>query len=148
MLWYINVAYIFRRSTIKVRRIKKSRYTWARKYSCFWTTFNIQYYRYWCKKTIAIYDNNNSNTQSIKRIIGIAGDKIKIENNKVYLNGKLLQEDYLTQGTNTTNLYGSYTDVTVSDGCIYVLGDNRGSSLDSRWYGCISIEKVQYRVVE
>ena len=98
---------------------------------------------------IAVYnDDNKSKVQYIKRIIGIAGDRIKIENNKVFLNGELLKEEYLKPETNTTDVYGDYTDITVPDGCIYVLGDNREVSVDSRRFGCIPIEKVEYRVIE
>ncbi len=98
---------------------------------------------------IAVYnDDNSSEIQYIKRIIGVAGDRIKIENNKVFLNGELLKEEYLKQETNTTALGGAFIDITVPEGYIYVLGDNREVSNDSRRFGCIPIEKVKYRVIE
>lgn len=99
---------------------------------------------------VAIYnnDNKNSDTSFVKRIIGVAGDNIRIENNKIFLNGELLQEDYLNPETNTTSSNGSFIDITIPEGCIYVLGDNREVSYDSRHFGCIPIEKVMYRIIE
>lgn len=98
---------------------------------------------------IAVYDDKqNSEVQLLKRIIGVVGDNIKIENNKVFLNGELLKEVYLNYETNTTSLDGAFIDITVPEDCIYVLGDNREVSNDSRRFGCIPIEKVVYRVIE
>lgn len=83
-------------------------------------------------------------TSYIKRVIGVAGDHIKIENGNVYLNNKKLDEQYLDVGTKTES--GVYTDITVPEGYIFVMGDNRSHSTDSRSFGCIPIEKVESRV--
>ena len=81
----------------------------------------------------------------IKRVIGVAGDRIQIVNEKVYLNGKELEEDYLQDGVTTKAVY--YNDLIVPDGCVYVMGDNRDESMDSRTFGCIPLEKVEGKVV-
>lgn len=84
-------------------------------------------------------------TSYIKRVIGIAGDHIKIENGKVYLNGEELDEPYLREGVVTkSNLL---TDIIVPDGYIFAMGDNRGNSTDCRDFGCIPIEKIESKVV-
>ena len=49
--------------------------------------------------------------------------------------------------TVVTEERGNFTDVIVPDGCIYVLGDNRPESTDSRILGCIPIEKLEGKVV-
>ncbi len=80
----------------------------------------------------------------IKRVIGVSGDHIKIENGNVYLNGNLLEEEYLEEGTKTEMVFdGFYDNVIVPDGYVYVLGDNRSASIDSRKFGCIPIKRIE-----
>ena len=76
----------------------------------------------------------------VKRIIGIAGDRVQIKDGKVYINGEVVEENYLPYGTATQN--GIYNNIIVPDGCVYVLGDNRKESMDSRKFGCIPINKI------
>ena len=88
----------------------------------------------------------------IKRVIGISGDTIKIENDKVFLNGKELDESaYLPDGTQTNFKSTPYvhvdTEFTVPAGYVFVMGDNRTSSNDGRQFGCIPIEKVEGKVL-
>lgn len=81
----------------------------------------------------------------IKRVIGIAGDKIQIKDGNIYINGAKLQESYLKEGTFTSA--GYYNDMVVPEGYIYVMGDNRSESMDSRSFGCIPIEKIEGVVI-
>lgn len=74
----------------------------------------------------------DNDTPLIKRVIGLPGDKIFINdsNGKVYRNGTELDEPYVRGGfTPSRGLSSAYT---VPDGGIFVLGDNRRESLDSR----------------
>ncbi len=84
----------------------------------------------------------------IKRIIAIAGDKVKIENGEVFVNGEKLEESYLEEGIKTevskSNLSEEFT---VPEGSVFVLGDNRKSSKDSREFGCIPVSKIKGKVV-
>ena len=84
-------------------------------------------------------------TSYIKRVIGVAGDKIKIEDGKVYLNGKELDEPYLRDGIKTKS--SNLTEFTVPQGYIFAMGDNRDNSTDCREFGCVPIEKVESKVV-
>ncbi|MEJ8552781.1 signal peptidase I [Tepidibacter sp. Z1-5] len=72
---------------------------------------------------------NGKQKHLIKRVIGTAGDKIKIADGKVYVNDKEIKENYI----NGSNTYGNI-DTTVPKDSLFVMGDNRlpGQSLDSR----------------
>lgn len=108
---------------------------------------------------VAIYNNEPKNIFSkftyyvleidkesyIKRVIGVAGDHILIKDGKVYLNGEELKEDYLKDGV-ITERKGMYYELTVPEGYIFAMGDNRGESMDCRSFGCIPIEKIESKV--
>jgi signal peptidase I len=80
---------------------------------------------------------------SVKRVIGIAGDIIRLKDGAVSLNGKLLRESYLPQGTPTYPRPGLHEQsFKCGDDQYFVLGDNRNLSLDSRVYGPISRQRI------
>ena len=85
-----------------------------------------------------------SKTSYIKRVIGVEGDHIKIENGKVYINDQELDEPYLREGIITEE--GIFNDIVVPEGCVFVMGDNRPHSTDSRSFGCIPVEKIESKV--
>lgn len=65
----------------------------------------------------------------VKRVIGLPGDTVVIENGIVYVNGEILEEPYLNEP-----MYGSFGPYFVPEGCYFVLGDNRNDSRDSRYW--------------
>lgn len=82
----------------------------------------------------------------IKRVIGLPGDHIVVsDDGYVYRNGEKLEEPYLKDGA--TNQVGGFLDVTVPDGTIFAMGDNRYASKDSRYFGCIPLDKVNGYVI-
>ncbi len=82
----------------------------------------------------------------IKRVIGIGGDHVRIsKSGEVYVNDQKLNETYLVEGLKTPES-GPYTDVVVPEGYVFVMGDNRIGSSDSRAFGCIPLDKVEGRV--
>lgn len=82
----------------------------------------------------------------IKRVIGLPGDYIQIQNGKVYLNGQELQEDYLQPNIKTGTDNCAYYDLVVPENAVFVMGDNRPESTDSRNFGCIPLEKIESKV--
>lgn len=80
----------------------------------------------------------------IKRIIGLPGEHIEISNGNVYINGEILQENYLQPEVETSETL--FNNFVVPDGYIFVMGDNRKGSMDSRVFGCIPISKVESKV--
>lgn len=80
-------------------------------------------------------------TSYVKRVIGVAGDHILIEDGSVYLNGEKLEEKYIRKGAITQAK--TFYDIVVPEGYIYVMGDNRQESMDSRDFGCIPLNKVE-----
>ncbi len=79
----------------------------------------------------------------IKRVAGVEGDKIKIEDGIVYLNGKVLEEKYIEPGSFTeTHVDSSWV---IPKGYLFVLGDNRapGASKDSRSFGIVRRDSVK-----
>jgi signal peptidase I len=64
----------------------------------------------------------------IKRVIGLPGDQIEIRRHQLYINGQPVQENYINGPT-----YGDFGPVIVPEDTVFVLGDNRNNSDDSRF---------------
>ena len=97
------------------------------------------------KNKFVYYVLELTKTSYIKRVIGLPGEHVYIANGEVYINDEKLDEPYLTEGLETPRR-GVFYDVQVPEGCIFVMGDNRTGSLDSREFGCIPLDKVEGRV--
>jgi len=84
----------------------------------------------------------------IKRVIGIPGDKVEIRNNVLYINDEPVTEDYarIDPGLGIVP-NGSMDPVVVQKGQLFVLGDNRGQSMDSRNFGVIDMEWVEGKAI-
>lgn len=83
-----------------------------------------------------------SEADLIKRVIATGGDRIEIRGNEVWLNGVLLNEHYLGSFTSEENLI-----VVVEEGHLFVMGDNRGRSSDSRVFGVVPGDNVVGKAV-
>ena len=79
----------------------------------------------------------------IKRVIALPGEHLLISDGKVYINGVELKEDYLQPQITTSVEDCPYYDLTVPENCVFVMGDNRPESTDSRRFGCIPLEKIE-----
>lgn len=75
----------------------------------------------------------------IKRIVALPGERVEVEDGRVYINDERLNESYETQET------GGDISITLSENQYFVLGDNRGSSSDSRSFGPIFKSSIRGR---
>jgi signal peptidase I len=81
------------------------------------------------------------NEDFIKRVIGLPGETLEIHDQTVYIDGNPLAEPYLTDAARRAN--GDFGPIQVPAGKLFVMGDNRGNSLDSRFgLGFVPIDKV------
>lgn len=99
---------------------------------------------------VIVFDRVTSNGASvahddlIKRVIGLSGDKVEIKSCVVYVNGAALKEPYLDKGNLSQVILEdrcrqpNMASVAVTAGQIFVMGDNRPESFDSRSFGTIS----------
>lgn len=77
----------------------------------------------------------------IKRVIGLPGETIEIRDNVVYIDGEPLDEPYLTDAARRSN--GDFPETRIPAGHLFMMGDNRGNSADSRYgLGLVPVEKV------
>ncbi|WP_071459103.1 signal peptidase I [Bacillus massilinigeriensis] len=107
------------------------------------------------KRFDVIVFHANEKEDYVKRVIGLPGDKIEYREDRLFINGKVVEEPFLEkyqeqiQGHYFT---GDFTlkevagKETVPDGKLFVLGDNRLGSWDSRYFGFISIDQVVGKV--
>ena len=113
-------------------------------------------------KEILLLSKNNQNIERfdvvvleingerlVKRVVGLPGEHLKYINNHVYINHNMLEEQYLEKQTNNFNI-DELGFSTIPYNAYFVLGDNRTSSKDSRFFGMININqiigKVKYRI--
>lgn len=82
-------------------------------------------------------DESGKDMLLIKRVIGTEGDIITIANNKLYRNGEIIEEDYIYE-----HCTGEVYNYEVPKGYVYVLGDHREVSRDSREFGAIKEEQI------
>ena len=95
---------------------------------------------------IVVFPNPNGNELYIKRVIGLPGDTIEVKNEKVYINGKAEKDNYTKEGTTKdpikTKKGAKVNKITVPEKELFLMGDNRNNSLDSREIGTIPIKNI------
>jgi len=85
----------------------------------------------------------HSDVNFIKRVVGVGGDRISIRGGRVYLNGRRQREPFANLSACAQNSACDLPrDITVPEGQLYMMGDNRGASADSRVWGPVQEDWV------
>lgn len=85
---------------------------------------------------IVVFQHPRNELNLIKRVIGLPGDQVKIENGTIWVNGEALDEPYIADAPNYSG------DWQVPEGTLFVLGDNRNNSSDSHSWGFLPQENI------
>ncbi|MCX7706657.1 MAG: signal peptidase I [Anaerolineae bacterium] len=91
---------------------------------------------------VVLHDPAGSPELLIKRVIGLPGERVTIANGRVFVDGRPIEEPYLTQETQ-----GNGRSWTVPPFTVFVMGDNRSASRDSRVFGPVPLEQIVGRAV-
>lgn len=95
-------------------------------------------------KNMFSMDSNDDKQRLVKRVVGVAGDEIDIRNGNVYLNGEKLEEEYIKGNTYSRDI--SFP-IKVEKDKVFVLGDNREVSKDSRDFGVVNVNQIEGKVI-
>ena len=90
---------------------------------------------------IIVLDEEKDNEKIIKRVIGLPGETVAIKKGKIYINDKVIDDEY-TYGETS-----DYDKVTLEDDEYFILGDNRLISKDSRYFGPIKKSEIKGKIV-
>lgn len=94
-------------------------------------------YRFQEIKRFDIVVVKKGNDYLIKRVIGLPGETVEYKNNKLYINGKNIDEKFIHEKTNDFIM-----EEKIPDDCYFVVGDNRPISNDSRYIGVINKKDI------
>jgi signal peptidase I len=90
---------------------------------------------------IVVFENVEGESEDlIKRIVGLPGDRVAVFDGVLFVNGERWEEPYVNKRFPDNSSYGP---TTVPEGEIFVMGDNRSNSRDSRFFGPISMDKIE-----
>jgi signal peptidase I len=94
---------------------------------------------------IIVFDSGDEEHELwVKRVIGLPGDVIKTDDKTLYINDAKASEPYIKKGTVAQ---GEMQTWTVPEGAIFVMGDNRNNSTDSRIIGCVEDKRILGKAV-
>ena len=87
-------------------------------------------------------DNNDDDERIIKRVIGLPGETVAFKDNKLFINGEVVEENFSHDVTHNFDL-SEIDETIIPDDYYFVVGDNRGNSKDSRIIGLINKSEIK-----
>jgi signal peptidase I len=97
--------------------------------------------------TVVFWYPQDTTKSYIKRVIGVPGDRIRVDAGQVYVNGQALAEDYVPKDFRDYSSWREGQEQVVPDGRYFVLGDHRNQSSDSRMWGYVPRENIYGKAV-
>jgi signal peptidase I len=87
---------------------------------------------------IVVFESPDEDIDLVKRVVGVPGDNVKVVRGSLYVNGERWEEAYLNY--EWPDKESDYGPITVPEGHIFVMGDNRADSADSRYIGPVPLD--------
>jgi signal peptidase I len=94
-------------------------------------------------EVVVVHDPLDDKKDIIKRVIGLGGDTIEVMDGVLYINGAVVDEPYVVN----KDLVNGQARFTIPEGYIYVMGDNRPKSGDSRGFGAVAEDQIIGKVI-
>jgi signal peptidase I len=94
---------------------------------------------------IVVFESEEGSTEGgqedlIKRVVGLPGDEISVQDGTLFVNGERQEEPYVNKQSPDTSSFGR---TVVPEGKVFVMGDNRADSRDSRYIGPVPLENIE-----
>lgn len=96
------------------------------------------------RRDLIVFLRPGSSEQMVKRVSAVAGDEVGLEDGQLVVNGRIVVEPFVDPETMDGTYFGP---VTVAPGEVFVLGDNRANSIDSRVFGSVPESNITGRIV-
>jgi len=114
----------------------------------FWERYTVQFGKPKGGDVIVFVYPVDRSKDFIKRVIGVEGDEVEIRNKKVFINGEPIEDSYahfkdLDTSRGGVLLRDNYGPKSVPKGHIFVMGDNRDRSYDSRFWGFVELKDIK-----
>jgi signal peptidase I len=103
-----------------------------------------RFFRSWQRGDVVVFDHPAGGELLLKRIVAIEGDRVALRDGRLFVNGTRVSEAYADPEDIDSEFFGP---LRVPEGEVFVLGDNRAASVDSRSFGTVDVEELQGRVV-